>query len=122
MVKSRKDRHIVEKTWGEEDWIVNNEKYCGKRMFLRKGTYCSWHFHKIKEESFFCVSGTMVLRYGYDEDISKATEITMNPGDSFDIPVGMIHQFEGLEDTVFFEFSTQHFDEDSIRISVGGIR
>lgn len=64
----------------------------------------------------------MILRYGFDEDINKSTEVVMNSGDSFDIPVGMIHQFEGLEDTVFFEFSTQHFDEDSIRISVGGTR
>jgi len=31
----------------------------------------------------------------------------------------MRHRMEALEDTVMFEFSTEHFDEDSIRIEKG---
>ena len=43
----------------------------------------------------------------------------LTEGDSFHVPVGMRHQMLGLTDVVMFEFSTQHFDEDSIRIMKG---
>jgi len=49
----------------------------------------------------------------------KKTEVIMNPGDIKEIPVGLVHQMEALEDSYLFEFSTEHFDEDSYRIKKG---
>ena len=48
---------FVPKGWGYEKWIVNNEEYCGKLLFLAKGKKCSWHFHKLKDEVFYGQSG-----------------------------------------------------------------
>src|SRR3989338_8926171 len=42
---------IVPKVWGQEQWLVNNEKYCGKKMLIKDGYYCSYHKHKIKDET-----------------------------------------------------------------------
>ena len=39
---------IVPKGWGHEKWIVNNEMYCGKILFMEKNKRCSWHYHKSK--------------------------------------------------------------------------
>lgn len=111
--------HIVPKGWGFEKWIVNNEKYCGKILYLVKDRKCSWHYHKIKDETFYVQSGKIVLYYGQDDDISKSSYVTLSKGDHFHIPVGLKHQMRAIEDTELFEFSTQHFDEDSIRLEKG---
>ena len=44
------------------------------------------------------------------------TIATLERGDKFHVPVGMRHQMYALEDTELFEFSTEHFDSDSIRV------
>jgi hypothetical protein len=36
-----------------------------------------------------------------------------------DVPLGLVHQMEALEDAELYEFSTQHFDSDSHRIVPG---
>lgn len=110
---------FVPKGWGHEKWIVNTEKYCGKLLFFEKGKKCSWHFHKLKEETFYVHSGKLRLFYGYDDDIDLADEVTLNPGDKFEIPRGLRHQMYALEETEMYEFSTTHYDEDSHRITVG---
>ena len=113
------NRNFVEKGWGYEDWIVNKEKYCGKILFLKKDHMCSWHYHKIKDETFYLQEGKLKVLYGYDEDIEKSESIVLEKGDSFHIPVGMIHRMIAIEDSYLFEFSTQHFDSDSYRIKKG---
>jgi mannose-6-phosphate isomerase-like protein (cupin superfamily) len=107
---------IVPKKWGFEKWIVNNEKYCGKILYIIKDYGCSWHFHKIKDETFYVQSGKIILYYGHDKDFSKASSVILEKGDHHHIPTGLIHKMVALQDTELFEFSTQHFDEDSYRI------
>jgi len=109
----------VDKGWGYEKWIVNKEEYCGKLLFFNKGKRCSWHFHKLKDEVFYLQSGKMLVKYGYDEDISVAKELILEPGMNFHIDRGLKHQMVALEDSELYEFSTQHFDEDSYRIKKG---
>ena len=99
---------VVEKIWGSEEWIANSALYCGKRLRLNKGYRCSYHYHKIKDETFYVESGLVDLRV-------EGMNITLGPGDKFHIPPGTKHSFEGLADSVIFEFSTQHFDSDSYR-------
>jgi len=111
-------KHIP-KGWGYEKWIVNNEMYCGKLLFLEKGKRCSWHYHKLKDETFYLQSGLMSLYYGEEDDLSKADMIVLTPGDKFHVPVGLRHQMVALNDTELFEFSTQHFDSDSYRVIRG---
>lgn len=107
---------LVEKIWGTEDLIANFEnKYCGKRMTLTKDRCCSLHFHMKKDESFYVESGVMVLEYKTPDGQSHL--LKMGSGDRFDIPAGMPHRFYGIDDTVFFEFSTFDSPTDSIRIT-----
>lgn len=111
---------FVSKDWGFEKWIVNNEKYCGKLLYIAKGCKCSWHYHKIKDETFYIQSGKLILFYGEDDNIELAQKKVLRKGDHFHVPVGLRHRMYALEDTELFEFSTQHFDEDSIRLIPGG--
>ncbi len=110
---------LVPKGWGFEKWIVNSEKYCGKLLYFVKGKECSWHYHKIKDETFYIQSGTLLFFYGYDDNVELSRKKILRRGDSFHIPIGLRHKMYALEDTELFEFSTEHFDEDSYRIIKG---
>lgn len=110
---------FVPKGWGFEKWIVNSEEYCGKLLYIAKGKKCSWHYHKLKDEVFYLQSGKILLKYYDEDDIALAHETILNKGDKFHVYRGLRHQMTALEDTELFEFSTQHFDEDSYRIIKG---
>ena len=110
---------FVPKGWGFEKWIVNCEEYCGKLLFLVKDKKCSWHFHKLKDEVFYVQSGKIAVKYSDGDDIENAKIVVLMKGDKFHVYRGLRHQMIALEDTELFEFSTQHFDEDSHRIEVG---
>jgi mannose-6-phosphate isomerase-like protein (cupin superfamily) len=109
---------LVSKPWGYELWITNTEKYCGKLLHIVKGKQLSWHYHKLKDEVMYVQSGCIVIVYGYDEDIKNADDRVLWAGESFHIPAGLIHRIIATETSEVFEFSTQHFDEDSYRIKV----
>jgi len=113
------DRTFVSKSWGYEDWIVNKEEYCGKLLFFKKDKSCSWHYHKLKDETFYVHKGRLEVRYGMSNNKFdlNTNVVVLEAGDTFHVPVGMRHQMTGLTDVEMFEFSTQHFDEDSIRIN-----
>jgi mannose-6-phosphate isomerase-like protein (cupin superfamily) len=110
---------IIKKGWGCEKIIVNNEKYCGKILCFNKHKKCSFHYHLKKEETFYLQSGSIELIYGFSDEIKEAEKILLLPGDSFHIPIGLRHQMIASEYSELFEFSTQHFDEDSYRVIKG---
>ena len=109
----------VPKGWGYEKWIVNTDEYCGKLLFFNEGKRCSWHYHKKKDETFYLQSGKILLYYGDSDNLNGAKDLVLEPGDKFHVPIGMKHRMYGLLDTELFEFSTEHFDEDSNRIQPG---
>ena len=109
----------VNKGWGHDKWIVNKPEYCGKVLFFEEGKQCSWHYHKIKDEVLFVHSGKINLLYSDDHDIDSASSIILGPGQAFHIYPGLVHRMIALEETKVYEFSTQHFDEVSIRIHKG---
>ena len=111
--------NFVPKGWGFEKWIVNNEEYCGKLLYFVKGKMCSWHYHKLKDEVFYIQSGKMLVKYSDDDDLENAKELILEKGENFHVYRGLRHRMIALEDTELFEFSTQHFDNDSHRIIRG---
>lgn len=110
---------MVPKGWGFEKWIVNNKDYCGKLLYFVKGKKCSWHYHILKDETFYIQSGKILLKYSEEDNLDESYEIILNKGEKYHIYRGLRHQMIALEDTELFEFSTQHFEEDSIRIVQG---
>ncbi len=112
----KKDIKEVPKVWGKELWIANSEMYCGKKLVLKKGYRCSIHHHKKKDETFFVQSGKVLMEFGPDTD----TKQILNEGDSVHLPPNLWHRFTGLENSEIFEFSTQHFEDDSFRKEESG--
>ena len=73
---------FVSKGWGYEKWIANGPEYCGKLLHFNLGKRCSWHYHKIKDETFYIQSGELLLIYGddisYDSDENIIDGIYIN--------------------------------------------
>lgn len=105
--------NYVPKRWGWELWICNSEKYCGKKLFIKQGKWLSFHHHEIKDEVLFVESGRAWITFGPDEQNFQTLEMTA--GFAFHVETGLRHQIHAVEDTIIFEFSTQHFDSDSHR-------
>ncbi|MBW3543110.1 MAG: cupin domain-containing protein [Planctomycetes bacterium] len=101
---------IHPKVWGEEHWVVNRE-YCGKKLVLRRGFRCSMHHHQVKDETFYVISGRVLLEFGNEVRV-------LAPGQKQHIPAGLVHRFTGLTDSEVIEFSTHHSESDTYRTSL----
>jgi mannose-6-phosphate isomerase-like protein (cupin superfamily) len=119
MSRVRKPVHIEPKGWGREVWIANNGHYCGKILEIKQGKRCSLHFHKLKTETFYLRAGRLKVRIKESPGAEAFEEFELVPGDCMDVPIGLVHQMEALEDSELLEFSTQHFDTDSHRLIKG---
>ena len=104
---------IVDKVWGDEFWLVNTELYCFKILSLKQGYRCSYHYHKIKDETFFIMSGKIKLK------VNNKIKI-LNAGDSIRIFPNTKHSFEGIEESKIIEVSIHHEDNDSYKLNKSG--
>jgi mannose-6-phosphate isomerase-like protein (cupin superfamily) len=117
--RARQPVRIVPKGWGREIWIANSEHYCGKILEIRKGKRCSLHYHKVKRETFFLRVGRLKVRVKESALSEQLQEFELHAGECMDVPLGLVHQMEALEDSELYEFSTQHFESDSHRLIKG---
>ena len=108
----------VEKGWGYEVIIVNNDLYCGKILHFHKGAKFSMHFHMKKMETWHVTSGLFTFRWINTEN-ADVIEETLKPGDTITNKIGEPHQIICLEEGDVFEVSTTHFDSDSYRVAKG---
>jgi len=117
-IKKRGVIKEVEKVWGKEYWIVNNDRYCGKELHLKEGYQSSLHYHKDKDETFYIIKGSMFLEV---ENNSTWELILLGKGDIIDIPKGVKHRFSTFDDDcIFIEFSSHHDDNDTYREELSG--
>lgn len=107
----KEERLEVKKVWGEEIWLVNNDMYCGKLLLLDKNAVCSYHYHKVKKETFMALEGYAMLTIeGKDYILAPFTRArTIEPYEK--------HKFTGIESAVILEVSTHHDEDDVVRLS-----
>ena len=100
----------VDKLWGKEEWLVNNDKYCCKILYLNKGYQCSLHYHKKKDETFYVLEGVIELQV-------DTLRFNLQETDYFRITPNTLHRFKSITDkSKILEVSTTHYDTDSYRI------
>ena len=109
---------FVEKEWGHEIWLANNEKenYCGKILHINQGYCSSMHYHMEKHETFYVTEGTLQIIL-IDTEQGKEYHEFVREGHTFEIDRGQPHQLIAYDGAVeFIEISTFHKDSDSKRI------
>lgn len=127
----------VEKIWGSEDWLINNELYCSKYLNLSKGYECSLHYHIKKDETFYILCGEVELYYldlrglvgqwsvkgsivqaEIPIDLNKVKMKVLRHQDQIRIKPYLAHKFRSRTfASKILEVSTTHKDEDSYRIT-----
>lgn len=104
------------KVWGREIWICNNEHYCGKILEFNNGATLSVHMHLKKRECWY-IKGYFEMVY-YDYKSGGQVKTFLKTGDVVELQPGTLHGLKALEDGCsIIEISTQHFEDDSYRIS-----
>ena len=112
----------VDKDWGYEIWMANNEKenYCGKILHINGGETSSMHFHSEKHETFYVLEGELKVVL-IDTETTAQTIHILKPGETFVIDRLFPHQLSTATDNAvkIIEISTLHKDEDSFRVWKG---
>ena len=109
---------FVEKEWGHEIWMANNESenYCGKILRINKGNTSSMHYHMDKHETFYVTEGILQVAL-IDTELGKEHKKFVHKGCVLEIDRGQPHQLIAYDgDVEFIEISTFHRDEDSHRL------
>ena len=135
---------FVSKEWGYEIWVENSNLYCCKHLHVVPDHWCSFHYHKEKTETFYIMSGELLLLHApYADDLAQQIRDANDPrwdwrhnyskkhsiywrfkttvlqkGDSLTLRPHTLHTFTTniSEPCDFIEASTQHKDSDSHRI------
>jgi D-lyxose ketol-isomerase len=93
---------------GLEILVLVNDVYCGKWLVLFKNQQCPEHLHPLKQETFVCHYGSVLL----DVD---GKQILLKPGEQYTIPPKTKHWFKATEgDAVVLEISTTSDDASDI--------
>ena len=108
----------VEKGWGHEEIWCTNDKYCGKFMHFEKGAKFSMHFHAIKDETWYVMSGDFEVRWIDTKDASYNYK-RLSAGQVWHNPPLMPHQLICYESGTILEVSTPDSVEDNYRVMPG---
>ena len=85
---------------------IINRDYCKKLLILNAGQTNPEHFHKNKEESFYCIYGTIELTI-------ESEQLILKPGDLALIPAGKKHIIYSPSGAVVEEISSTSLPLDS---------
>ena len=85
---------------------VVNRDYCKKIIGVFPGQTNPEHVHRKKEETFVCLSGTLVVSL-------DGIEHSLTPGDILTVEAGTRHSFTSPDGAVFEEISSTHYVNDS---------
>jgi quercetin dioxygenase-like cupin family protein len=108
----------VEKGWGHELIWATNDLYCGKMMNFKTGSKFSMHFHAVKEESWYVLSGSFIVRW-IDTKTAKEYEEALKTGDTWHNKPFVPHQLICVEEGTVLEVSTPDSVEDNYRVAPG---
>ncbi len=112
-MNQKRPNRFVKKPWGIEIWMVNTEFYCWKIITCvheKWSSYGRYHWHEKKDETFYVVSGILLL------DIEEHMSFYW-PGEKIRVKPYQKHRFRSANQAcTFYEISTHHDEEDSIRL------
>lgn len=104
--------------------LCEEDEYCEKLMYARRGMMTPMHHHGQKKEDIICRWGRLKItvepsdkqwvlkRNGESIVVSKPTELVLDPGERVTLWPGMWHEFEPVsEECIIGEVSTYNDDE-----------
>ena len=111
----------IQKIWGSELILTNDDLYCGKILTIIGNHRSSKHYHELKTETFYFMSGQILLEIWQNGEVHS-----MKPKFKYIIPNGIsikilpntLHRFSGIDiSSTFIEISTKDRCKDSYRLT-----
>ncbi|HEY0591968.1 MAG TPA: cupin domain-containing protein, partial [Thermoanaerobaculia bacterium] len=90
----------IPRPWGHELVWASTDVYVGRLLHLRKGESISRQYHTERQETLYLLSGTVLLTLSSRDEMHTRT---MVPWEAYQIPAGMVHWLEALEDSQVVE-------------------
>lgn len=110
------------KIWGETELIFKNDNFEAHRIFVKKGGYCSKHYHQYKHNIFYVELGNLLVKV-QKNNYNLIDGTNLFSGDKMDVNPNEMHWFEALDDTIAFEiYYSEPISGDIVRESCGGIK
>jgi mannose-6-phosphate isomerase len=104
------DTRRVDKPWGWELIWAETDQYVGKVLFVKAGESLSLQFHRVKDESWYVLSGRAKLELGDAGQRVLKEEVVAAPAFFRFLP-GTVHRVNAIEDTTIIEVSTPQIDD-----------
>jgi len=100
---------VINKPWGKEVIIEENEFYVIKLLHINTGARLSLQYHEVKTETLFLIDGEVKFTLG--DSVQESNTMF----EKWHVEPGVIHRMEGINDCVLLEVSTPELD-DVIRL------
>lgn len=108
------------KVWGTTQLVFRLNGVEAHHIEVKKGGYCSRHYHRGKWNRFVVTRGCLVVRIVSEGALD---ETALTEGMVTDVPPEVLHEFEAETDCEAFEFYWTELDpEDIVRETMGGMR
>ena len=104
---------VVTKPWGKEIWLVMNDIYFYKRIYINAGHQTSFQYHKKKLETNYIIEGEAIIWLENDQGVITKTKMLKD--DYFTVRPPKKHRVIAITDIILQEVSTPEVD-DVIRI------
>jgi quercetin dioxygenase-like cupin family protein len=94
----------IDKPWGYEELVECNDKYVVKKLFMKNGHSCSIQYHELKTETILVFSGKLNIYIG--DSVENLIKREYLPGETVTIKPYTVHRMEAVEDSIYYETST----------------
>jgi quercetin dioxygenase-like cupin family protein len=94
----------IDKPWGYEELIECNDKYVVKKLFMKTGHSCSIQYHELKTETILVFSGKLNIYIG--DSVENLIKKEYLAGETVTIKPYTVHRMEAVEDSIYYETST----------------
>lgn len=113
---------IQTKIWGTTSELFSKNNVEIHRIEIKKGGYCSKHYHEFKYNGFYCESGAVEIHiWKPDSNIIDIT--TLDQGAYTIVEPKVFHMFLAKEQSIVYEiYWTDMPKTDIIRETFGGVK
>ncbi len=94
----------IEKPWGYENILEQNEIYVLKELFMKVGHGCSLQYHEVKRETIYVLTGRLEIKVNDKKRVYER-------GDSITIHPKEVHRMKAMSDCLYLEASTPELDD-----------
>ena len=111
------------KVWGITSEIFNNGNVSLHYLKIRKGGYCSEHFHLAKSNIFVVLAGELKINIFIKKNNTESIDSTiLKTGQETMVLPQTVHSFEAMTEVECLEIYTSEIkNDDIIRRNSGGI-